>query len=216
MATLSRKMGPHCARIRQEREKQQFCELSSMFSNIGVEYKNFKCFQKGNGHNNTYYYSKTLQNPELQIPRFPLPSPTMRHRFQNPDTGASGKAAVNVTSRQVYPTLTQLFSQSGVEAHYKQGYSKKPGVITESTQEPSTLKSLHFSISITVFKSSLQWIPFFFRDGERGIGKRLPQKSTMSLTLNCESEVIKITTEEASLSFTVSSNMHHELPRVFR
>lgn len=64
-----------------------------------------------------------------------------------------------------YIAVSSIWSGSTLQV----GFSKEPGVIrVYPTQEPSTLKSLHFSISIIVFKSSLQQIPFFSLGMGRG------------------------------------------------
>ena len=67
---------------------------------------------------------------------------------------------------------------------------------------------LYFSILITILKSSLQWLPVEAVNIWGGV-----TEPSMSLFLNCESEVIDSTEEEASLPFIVSRSMECGPPR---
>jgi hypothetical protein len=78
--------------------------------------------------------------------------------------------------------------------------------------EAITCGELHFSILITVFKSSLLWLSIqAVTLGRQG----LSQKASLSLFVNCESEVTNTTENAVSLPLTVSRSTDHGHPHGF-
>lgn len=164
MASLSRKMRPHCARIRKERVKQHFCELCNMFSNIGGECKNYKCLQKGNGLN---IIKDTTIQKQSKTQSFKFPGFLFLLRLWGTvfitlilerQARQRWMSWADRSTLLLYSCFLNLEWKHITSRVFKRARGDNR---VYPTQEPSTLKSLHFSISIIVFKSSLQQIPFF-------------------------------------------------------